>query len=130
MREGELLYLCSAYPFGGRMISGLACRLGRRFCLRQRSPPETRAPAGVHNYNAPFIAILRCAQDDRKCFYIFAHIQLCCNMIGLLRKHCFEYTETVGADIIRPLCAGQFSESHIIIGALKRRPMNGRHFAI
>ena len=25
-------------------IRCLACRLGRRFCLRQRSPPETRAP--------------------------------------------------------------------------------------
>ena len=51
-------------------------------------------------------------------------------MIGLLRKQCFEYTETVGADIIRPLYAGQFSESHIIIGTLKRRPMNGRRFVI
>ena len=63
---------------------------------------------------APFIAVLRFAQDDRQCFYIFAHIQLCCNMIGLLRKQCFEYTETVGADIIRPLYAGQFSELRII----------------
>ena len=25
-------------------FAGLGCRLGRRFCLRQRSPPETRAP--------------------------------------------------------------------------------------
>ncbi len=64
--------------------------------------------------NATANAVLRFAQDDRKCFYIFAHIQLCCNMIGLLRKQCFEYTETVGADIIRPLYAGQFSELSII----------------
>jgi hypothetical protein len=46
--------------------------------------------------------------------FLLRHIQLCCNMIGLLRKQCFEYTETVGADIIRPLYAGQFSELSII----------------
>ncbi len=55
-------------------------------------------------------AALRMTGSD----FLLRHIQLCCNMIGLLRKQCFEYTETVGADIIRPLYAGQFSELSII----------------
>ena len=104
--------------FLGR-ADGIRSRLSARSALLPSAEVSTGDPRPYErriNYNAPFIAILRFAQDDRKCFYIFAHIQLCYDMMGLLRKQCFEYTETIGADIIRPLCAGQFSESHIIIG--------------
>ncbi len=40
-RLGRRFCLRQRYPADTR---GLACRLGRRFCLRQRCPPDTRAP--------------------------------------------------------------------------------------
>ena len=56
---------------------GLACRLGRRFCLRQRCPPDTRAPREAFPAKPLVVDIVPPGKAFRLCNLSFFCTEIC-----------------------------------------------------